>query len=537
MTVLGCKKQKKWGLVILSSVFSILLYAQNDIRRAVPFYETDYRFDNSVVGPNLYPAENLEAIPYYGQYEDNFGINHGNTAEYFKVPEKVRAERDLARKESLKKAQLALYRGLSEQRKSLFNNDHAYWLSVIQSEAEFLVELFFIKESKKQMSLLEEKYSTSPKLKEALSYFGLFRLHGIHGQVTEELKAAQAIEFGYHHLETDSYSYKMLVSRFSVNKESLVFSAEQTQYVDSSVRRIGLDLIWDLREEILPAQAPEMNARINDLIAQYAPYDRIYIDVFKQNAMGNGSPEFLVIWRSKDSNKIYRRELIGLGLITTGSRETPTWYPYGPKGAPGNTPDGVWRIFGFSKYYISTSGDDMRGLLELSYGNRRGFSGRGFHLVFFRSPWGTNASHGCFRTYTDKDRQMGLANVIWATVNPMQLDKVKYLDFGNDGEQDGNVTTQSTREIVKYMRDNVWISNFSEYKDGYSFTSADIYSIQIRREYQSFYEHSGINVLNSAKKLLKQSQTIQGPEYSSKGQYWVYDQEIREKTFDINFRR
>jgi hypothetical protein len=329
--------------------------------------------------------------------------------------------------------------------------------------------------------------------------------------------------------------YASYVKNFSIDKSDFVFTEEQTETATDTLRRIGLDLLWDLRDELLP-NAPMMNQRLEEMRLKYAPYDRIYIDAFKQDALAPGSPEFLVIWRAKDDAVKYRREILGLGLITTGRRTDSRWSLAGGKGQSGNTPDGVFRLFGFNKYYISTGGDDMRGLVMLSYANGKPFSGRGLHHVFFRSPWGSNASHGCFRVYTGAKEQ-GLANLIWASINPLQLDQVDHIDFGVTGAKQEFTETQSVRDIVRYMRENVWISNFSEHEDGYSFTSDATYSRFIRGQYENHQNFSGVSVLEAAKELLKREQTIMGASGTHNGRYWAYDAGVREKLFEIDLTK
>jgi len=549
---------------------------QREIPRAVPV-EDFTRFDNSVLPAVTQAPMNPENIPNFNQAQDNFALSTNN-AEYFRVPEKVREERDIARNESLKKSQLTLYRYLKKQRTEIFGEtDHPYWEKIIQQEAAFLEEVFFQSSVSKQQELLDSKFKESPQLKSALSYMGLLRLHGIHGKLgtiteqvvlsalpldapegmvptksihvsfeaaSQEVLEAQKIEKSFHAFRNSS-PFTSYSSKFALEKNSFNFSSIETESVPPEIRLMGLDLLWDLRHELL-SNAKAIDQRFGQMLALYAPYSRIYIDVFKQDAMGPGSPEFLAIWRADNPKTKFRKELLGLGLITTGRRTDSRWALAGDKGASGNTPDGIFRVVGFHKKYVSQAGDDMRGLVMLSYGNSRAFSGRGFHHVFFYSPWGTNASHGCIRVYTGSN-QMGLANLIWASINPMQLDQVDYMDMGNINDNNRFKETQSVREVVRYMRDNVWVSNFSEHSDGYLFAGEATYSQQIRRQYENFTAITGVSVLSAAQKLKKEDQKIIGPmgtdskgravQLTHTGKYWVYDQAIREKLFGINLRK
>lgn len=560
---------------------------QEKIPKALPVVEDTVRFKNEVELP-VAPLPHADpALPDFGENEDSYGVVIKDNASFFRVPETIRQKREIARRRNLKKAQFTLFDYIVVQREKLFPKEHDAYVLALRNYQDFLVEVFFQKSSEEQKKMLEAKFEKSPELKASLTYFGLIRLHGVHGylgtlkqvevprailaslsteglqspapapSVTEEFVPApkevldaQVVEAAYHRFVPTGKRYdpyRDFVGKFAANGVNFNFSPMRTNEAAAEIRSIGLDLIWDLKERILPEKAAEIEARYTELRKKYAPYDRIYIDVFKQNAMAAGSPEFLAIWRSRDSETRYRRELLGLGLITTGKREDTRWLPVGEKGAPGNTPDGVWKVFGFDKYYVSRAGDDMRGLVQLSYADRKGFSGRGFHLVFFSSPWGTNASHGCFRVYTGADAR-GLANVIWAAINPLQLNNVDYTDFGNDSDNDRNKETQSVREVVRYIRENVWVTNFSEHADGFSFTGKETYSAQIRQQYTNHRAVSGVSVLDAAKKLYREgAQTIVGPSFNNKngtvnflthkGQYWIYDKETRLGSFNVNLQK
>jgi hypothetical protein len=163
--------------------------------RAIPVEEDLVRFDNSVLGAAPVYSPNIKDLPDFGQHQDNYGIPTKSNAEYFRVPESVRAERDIARRINLKKAQLTLYRYLKSQREALFGEqDHTRWEREIQKEAAFLEEVFFSLSTDTQNALLQQKFKENPALKSALSYFGIFRVHGIHGKLgtQSEIKVLRA---------------------------------------------------------------------------------------------------------------------------------------------------------------------------------------------------------------------------------------------------------------------------------------------------------------------------------------------------------
>jgi hypothetical protein len=515
--------------------------------------QVDVAHFDGVPLPIINEPIDTEQLPDFGQTSAtyaNASRGERENAIYFRAPESVRESREESIKENLKMSERTLYKYIREQRTKDFGDEFASYEAVIKKNQEILASNLLIKRKTAQEDDLSKKFDANPELKEALGFFGLVRLHSAHGNFNTaptDVKAAHEVEYAFHHYSDDRGSpLRTYNANFGVSKEAFTFDPTKAS---AELRTRGLELVWDLREILLPDFAKNIDEKLSEELKVYAPYERIYIDAFKKNAMAKGSPEFIAIWKSIGSPRKYRRELLAIGLITTGSVTSPHWNLYGPKNQPGNTPDGVWRLARFHQNHsISVplkkggfSTVEMRGAMLLSYANSPAFSGRAFHLVFFHSNWGTNGSHGCYRTYTRDGKngydRFGLANVIWAAVNPMQLDEVDHADFGNDGDVDEYRETPFIREIVRTMRDRVWISNFSDAEEGYRFTGDATYSVQIRRQYENFSKQTGIYIAEAANKLMNSEQKIAGPTSTRIGKYWVYNKDTLEKTFKIDFTK
>ncbi len=565
-----CKLAKKINFLIFSVTLCVAQIAvsapkkasKKEIPAAPKAIPVDtVRFDNLPLA-QAEPPHDSEQLPAFGQAEDNYAVMPNNAAlrsEYFRVPESVRHVREIARKESLLGSQNLLFDSIRASRMSLFVEQQKFYEDILKKHEADFANILLNKKSTELATALEALFKASPLTRDALIYFGLIRLHGIYGDFSaapENLQKAQKIEKAFHEFSKETNKLSRLKNAVFIHTTAFQFSSEALIKIEGGdfgveLRRIGLDLLWDLRAKLLPTQAALLNQKLAEDLKTHVPYERVYIDTFKQGATGAKSPEFIAIWRYRGTGLPYRKELLGLGLMSSGERTGTPWALTGQKpGAQGNSPDGVWRIFGFDKYYKGGKFDqyDMRGMTLLSYGNEPAFTGRGFHLVFFSSPWGYPDSHGCFRVYTNRGEEAGLANMIWAAINPMQLNNVDVQDFTS---QNMYFETPYVREIMRTLQDRVWVSNFSKFEEGYRFLGDATYSVQIRRQYENFEKVAGVTVLDAANKFLKKGglQKIIGPAVTKKtkrgedlmefksrqGLYWAYDEEVRKKLFEVDF--